>query len=141
MRATKTAAADVSSTILFMTALGDLDRNRIRALHARELARFREERPRSMAMIGRAAGYLHEQVVFKRLLIGSRQVLTRRTLLIGVRRLFAWNEVEVQSAPIRGEELDGRYSSGRPSGQRRVHDDDWRQRGHRGYDNDPERWL
>jgi len=41
-----------------MTALGDLDRNRIRAWHARELARFREERPRSMAMIGRAAEHM-----------------------------------------------------------------------------------
>jgi glutamate-1-semialdehyde 2,1-aminomutase len=41
-----------------MTALGDLDRNRIGVLHARELARFREERPRSMAMIGRAAEHM-----------------------------------------------------------------------------------
>ena len=41
-----------------MTALGDLDRNRIRAVHARELARFRDGRPRSMAMIGRAAEHM-----------------------------------------------------------------------------------
>lgn len=45
-------------TILDMTALGDLDRKRIGALHARELARFREERPRSMAMIGRAREHM-----------------------------------------------------------------------------------
>src|ERR1700722_12339064 len=41
-----------------MTALGDLDRDRIRAVRARELARFREERPRSMAMIGRAGEHM-----------------------------------------------------------------------------------
>ncbi|MDN3358520.1 transaminase [Actinomadura sp. DC4] len=41
-----------------MTALGDIDRNRIRDLHAHELARFRKERPRSVAMIGRARGHM-----------------------------------------------------------------------------------
>src|SRR5258708_28412360 len=37
-----------------MTALGDLDRGRISALHARELACFRQDRPRTLAMIERA---------------------------------------------------------------------------------------
>lgn len=41
-----------------MTALGDLDRERIRALHARELARFREGRPRSLAMISRGRAHM-----------------------------------------------------------------------------------
>jgi glutamate-1-semialdehyde 2,1-aminomutase len=41
-----------------MTAHGDLDRGRIRALHARELARFTEARPRSMAMISRARAHM-----------------------------------------------------------------------------------
>src|SRR6266536_4825770 len=37
-----------------MTALGDLDRERIRNLRARELARFREARPATLAMLERA---------------------------------------------------------------------------------------
>src|SRR5713101_6149630 len=37
-----------------MTALGDLDRARIGELHGRELARFRQDRPRTLAMIDRA---------------------------------------------------------------------------------------
>jgi glutamate-1-semialdehyde 2,1-aminomutase len=41
-----------------MTALGDLDRARIGELHDRELARFREARPRSLAMIGRARAHM-----------------------------------------------------------------------------------
>ena len=41
-----------------MTALGDLDRARITALHGRELARFRADRPRSLAMIGRARAHM-----------------------------------------------------------------------------------
>jgi glutamate-1-semialdehyde 2,1-aminomutase len=41
-----------------MTAMGDLDRSRIRALHARELARFREARPRSLAMISRGRAHM-----------------------------------------------------------------------------------
>jgi glutamate-1-semialdehyde 2,1-aminomutase len=41
-----------------MTALGDLDRARIGELHAQELARFREARPRSLAMIGRARAHM-----------------------------------------------------------------------------------
>jgi glutamate-1-semialdehyde 2,1-aminomutase len=41
-----------------MTALGDLDRTRIGELHARELARFREARPRSLALIGRARAHM-----------------------------------------------------------------------------------
>ena len=41
-----------------MAALGDLDRVRIGELHARELARFREARPRTLAMIGRARAHL-----------------------------------------------------------------------------------
>lgn len=41
-----------------MTALGDIDRDRIRDLHARELARFREERPKSVAMIDRAQEHM-----------------------------------------------------------------------------------
>jgi glutamate-1-semialdehyde 2,1-aminomutase len=41
-----------------MTALGDLDRGRIRAVHARELARFRQARPRSLAMLGRARAHM-----------------------------------------------------------------------------------
>ena len=41
-----------------MAALGDLDRERVRALHARELARFRETRPRSVAMIARARAHM-----------------------------------------------------------------------------------
>jgi glutamate-1-semialdehyde 2,1-aminomutase len=41
-----------------MTAVGDLDRARIGELHARELARFREARPRSLAMIARASAHM-----------------------------------------------------------------------------------
>lgn len=41
-----------------MTALGDLDRARIAELHARELARFRADRPRSVAMIERARAHM-----------------------------------------------------------------------------------
>jgi len=41
-----------------MTALGDLDRARIRELHARELARFRQARPRTLAMIERARAHM-----------------------------------------------------------------------------------
>src|SRR5499427_95015 len=41
-----------------MTALGDLDRAKIGELHAQELARFREARPRSLAMIERARAHM-----------------------------------------------------------------------------------
>jgi glutamate-1-semialdehyde 2,1-aminomutase len=41
-----------------MTALGDLDRARIKELHAAELARFRRDRPRTMAMIARARAHM-----------------------------------------------------------------------------------
>ena len=41
-----------------MTALGDLDRVRIGELHARELARFREARPLTLAMISRARAHM-----------------------------------------------------------------------------------
>jgi glutamate-1-semialdehyde 2,1-aminomutase len=41
-----------------MTAMGDLDRARISELHATELARFRQARPRSLAMIARARAHL-----------------------------------------------------------------------------------
>ena len=41
-----------------MTALGDLDRARIGELHAREVARFQEARPRSLAMIARARAHM-----------------------------------------------------------------------------------
>src|SRR6266513_4388870 len=41
-----------------MGALGDLDRARISKLLAQELARFREARPRSMALIGRARAHM-----------------------------------------------------------------------------------
>src|SRR5215469_4656216 len=41
-----------------MTALGDLDRARLRELHTREVARFREARPRSLAMIARARAHM-----------------------------------------------------------------------------------
>ena len=41
-----------------MTALGDLDRARIGELHAREVARFRDARPRSLAMIARARAHM-----------------------------------------------------------------------------------
>ena len=41
-----------------MAALGDLDRRRIVDLHAAELARFRESRPRSLAMISRARAHM-----------------------------------------------------------------------------------
>src|SRR5215471_14677985 len=41
-----------------MTALGDLDRAKIGELHAQELARFREARPRSLAMIRRARAHM-----------------------------------------------------------------------------------
>jgi glutamate-1-semialdehyde 2,1-aminomutase len=41
-----------------VTAVGDLDRARIEELHAGELARFRQERPRSLAMIGRARAHM-----------------------------------------------------------------------------------
>jgi glutamate-1-semialdehyde 2,1-aminomutase len=41
-----------------MAALGDLDRAWIGDVHARELARFREERPRSLGMLGRARAHM-----------------------------------------------------------------------------------
>src|SRR6516165_9628278 len=41
-----------------MTALGDLNRARIGELHAREVARFQEARPRSLAMIARARAHM-----------------------------------------------------------------------------------
>src|SRR6516162_2100509 len=41
-----------------MTAVGDLDRARIDELHARELARFRQARPRSLAMVARARAHM-----------------------------------------------------------------------------------
>ncbi|HLQ55549.1 MAG TPA: aminotransferase class III-fold pyridoxal phosphate-dependent enzyme [Streptosporangiaceae bacterium] len=41
-----------------MTALGDLDRARIGELHGRELARFRQDRPRTLAMIDRARAHM-----------------------------------------------------------------------------------
>jgi glutamate-1-semialdehyde 2,1-aminomutase len=41
-----------------MTAMGDLDPVRIGQLHAAELLRFREARPRSMAMIARARAHM-----------------------------------------------------------------------------------
>jgi glutamate-1-semialdehyde 2,1-aminomutase len=41
-----------------VTAQGDLDRARIGELHAQELARFRADRPRSLAMIRRARAHM-----------------------------------------------------------------------------------
>jgi hypothetical protein len=41
-----------------MTAHGDLDRSRISELLARELTRFRDARPRSLALIGRARAHM-----------------------------------------------------------------------------------
>jgi glutamate-1-semialdehyde 2,1-aminomutase len=41
-----------------MTAMGDLDRTRIDELHARELARFREARPNTMATLARARAHM-----------------------------------------------------------------------------------
>ena len=41
-----------------MTALGDLDRARIGEPCAQELARFRADRPRSIAMISRARAHM-----------------------------------------------------------------------------------
>src|SRR5256885_10541067 len=41
-----------------MTALGDLDQVRAGELHARELARFRAARPRTLEMIGRARAHM-----------------------------------------------------------------------------------
>ena len=41
-----------------MTAHGDLDQARIAELHAREVARFWEARPRSRAMISRARKHM-----------------------------------------------------------------------------------
>jgi glutamate-1-semialdehyde 2,1-aminomutase len=41
-----------------MTALGDLDRARISELHAAELARFRQDGPRTMSMIARARAHM-----------------------------------------------------------------------------------
>jgi glutamate-1-semialdehyde 2,1-aminomutase len=41
-----------------MTALGDLDRARIDELHASELTRFREARPRTLAMVRRARAHM-----------------------------------------------------------------------------------
>ena len=41
-----------------MTARGDLDRARIDELHARELTRFREARPRTLAMVRRARAHM-----------------------------------------------------------------------------------
>jgi glutamate-1-semialdehyde aminotransferase len=41
-----------------MTALGNLDRARIGELHAAELGRFRQARPRTLAMLGRAQAHM-----------------------------------------------------------------------------------
>jgi glutamate-1-semialdehyde 2,1-aminomutase len=41
-----------------MTAQGDLDRARVGELHAKELARFREARPRTLAMVRRARAHM-----------------------------------------------------------------------------------
>jgi glutamate-1-semialdehyde 2,1-aminomutase len=41
-----------------MTAAGDLDRARIGELYARELARFGQDRPRSLAMVARARAHM-----------------------------------------------------------------------------------
>jgi hypothetical protein len=41
-----------------MSAAGELDRARIDELHAGELARFRQARPRSLAMIARARAHM-----------------------------------------------------------------------------------
>src|SRR5215472_784006 len=41
-----------------MTALGDLDRARIGELHAREVTRFQDARPRSLAMVARARAHM-----------------------------------------------------------------------------------
>src|SRR5262249_28758998 len=41
-----------------MAAMGDLDRARLGELHATELARFRQARPRSLAMIARARAHM-----------------------------------------------------------------------------------
>jgi glutamate-1-semialdehyde 2,1-aminomutase len=41
-----------------MTARGDLDRERIRSLHEQELARFRAERPNTMALLERARAHM-----------------------------------------------------------------------------------
>jgi len=41
-----------------MTATGDLNRARIDELHERELARFRQARPRSLAMVSRARAHM-----------------------------------------------------------------------------------
>lgn len=41
-----------------MTAMGDLDPARIGELHATELARFRQARPRTLAMIARARAHM-----------------------------------------------------------------------------------
>src|SRR5215469_1110311 len=41
-----------------MTALGNLDRARAGELHAQELARFRQARPRTLAMLGRARAHM-----------------------------------------------------------------------------------
>ena len=41
-----------------MTAHGDLDRDRIRALHAEELARFRAERPHTLALLERGRAHM-----------------------------------------------------------------------------------
>jgi glutamate-1-semialdehyde 2,1-aminomutase len=41
-----------------MTALGDLDRARVGELHEAELARFRQDRPRTLEMIGRARAHM-----------------------------------------------------------------------------------
>jgi glutamate-1-semialdehyde 2,1-aminomutase len=41
-----------------MAAHGDLDRDRIRELHSSELARFRDARPRSLELLGRARAHM-----------------------------------------------------------------------------------
>ena len=41
-----------------MPATGDLDRDLIRRLHAEELSRFRQERPRTMALLARARDHM-----------------------------------------------------------------------------------
>ena len=41
-----------------MTAMGDLDRRRIAELRVRELDRFRADRPRTLAMVGRARAHM-----------------------------------------------------------------------------------
>jgi hypothetical protein len=88
-----------------MPAAGDLDRGRILDLHARELARFREARPATLAMLGRARAHMpngtpmswmaedNDQPVYLELLVGLLGVLALAVPQLQHRRVAGVEQV------------------------------------------------